>query len=51
MLGGWHEPWPDSEPEDSLGKRLVVMTYWDAEPFIEVWVDAEQQFRVIPRIT
>ena len=51
MLGGWHEPWPDSEPEDSLGKRLVVMTYWDAEPFIEVWVDAKQQFRVIPRIT
>jgi hypothetical protein len=51
MVGGWHEPWPEGDWEDLLRNRLLLFTYQDAEPFIEVWRDESGSFQVIQRIT
>jgi hypothetical protein len=49
-LGGWHFPWPDGDSEDLLKCKLLVWTFEECEPWIEVWRDAEK-YRVIERIT
>lgn len=51
MLGGWHESWPENDWCDLLDKRLVVFTYQEAEPWVEVWVDRSQNFQVIQRVS
>lgn len=50
-LGGWHLPWPDGDWAELLDKRLVAMTYHDAEPWLEVWTDDKRNFEVLQRIT
>jgi len=50
-LGGWSEPWPENDWYDLQEKRLVLFTYEDAEPYIEVWLDDNHNFQVIQRIS
>lgn len=50
-LGGWHLPWPEDDWVELLDKKLVAMTYRDAEPWLEVWLDKERNFEVLERIT
>jgi hypothetical protein len=50
MLGGWHFPWPDGDWQDLLDQSLLVWTFKESEPWVEVWNTA-QGFRVIQRIT
>jgi hypothetical protein len=51
MLGGWHEPWPENDAYDDEPGRLVLWTFKDAEPWLEVWQRPSGHLEVIPRIT
>jgi hypothetical protein len=51
QLGGWNMPWPEGDWEELLDQTLLVWTFQDAEPWVEVWQDAEHELRVIQRIT
>jgi hypothetical protein len=51
MLGGWHEAWPDNEAYDDEPGRLVLWTFKDSEPWLEVWQRPTGQLEVVPRIT
>jgi hypothetical protein len=51
MLGGWHVPWPEDDAYDQREGRLVLWTFRDAEPWIEVWMTDAGQLNVVPRIT
>lgn len=50
VLGGWHMPWPEGDWDELLNEKLVVWTFADSEPWVEVWRDGVN-FRVIQRIT
>ncbi len=50
-LGGWHLPWPEDDWVELLDKRLVAMTYRDAEPWLEVWLAENGDLDVLERIT
>jgi hypothetical protein len=50
VLGGWHFPWPDDDANELASDSLMIWTFEDAEPWIEVWYD-RGRFRVIQRIT
>src|SRR5207245_2700911 len=58
-LGGWRMPWPEDNPDDDpLSKafyegdrRLVLRTFHDAEPWVEVWIDDDGKLETITRIT
>lgn len=50
VLGGWHMPWPEGDWDELLNQQLVVWTFADSEPWVEVWRDGVN-FRVIQRIT
>lgn len=50
VIGGWHLPWPDGDWDELVDKSLVLWTFEDSEPWVEVWQE-ESGFRVIPRIT
>jgi hypothetical protein len=50
VLGGWHLPWPDEEWADRLNDKLVLCTFEDSEPWVEVWANGHS-FEVIERIT
>jgi hypothetical protein len=50
VLGGWHMPWPDGDWDELVDKRLIVWTFAESEPWVEVWKD-EGSFHVIQRIT
>jgi hypothetical protein len=50
VLGGWHMAWPEGDWNELADKRLIVWTFAESEPWVEVWED-ESRFRVIQRIT
>lgn len=50
-LGGWHVPWPENDAYDDELGRLVLWTFKDSEPWLEVWQRPSGQLRVVPRIT
>jgi hypothetical protein len=50
VLGGWHFPWPDGDWEELLKQALLVWTFKDSEPWVEVW-RTKKGYRVIQRIT
>lgn len=50
-LGGWHDAFPENDWVELLAKRLVAMTYRDAQPWLEVWADQSRNFEVLQRIT
>ena len=37
QLGGWPVTWPEESAEQQLGRRLVVRTYENSEPWLEVF--------------
>jgi len=49
VLGGWHFPWPDGDWEQLLDCPLLVWTFEDSEPWVEVWGGADG-FQVKQRI-
>jgi hypothetical protein len=51
VLGGWHFPWPDGDWDDLLQQRLIIWTFEDAEPWLEVWRTNNDQFQLKARIT
>jgi hypothetical protein len=51
VVGGWHTFWPDSEDFAAQPGRLVLWTFRDAEPWVEVWADESGSLRAVPRIT
>jgi len=51
QLGGWNIPWPEDDWEELLEQTLLLWTFKDAEPWVEVWLDEDQMLRVIQRIT
>ncbi len=51
MLGGWHVPWPENDAYDTEPGRLVLWTFKDSEPWLEVWQRPSGQLEVVPRIT
>jgi hypothetical protein len=50
-LGGWHVSWPESDAYDDEPGRLVLWTFKDSEPWLEVWQRPSGQLEVVPRIT
>jgi hypothetical protein len=50
-LGGWHMGWPDDDWHELLGEKLLIQTYAESEPWVEVWELPSGQFKVIQRIT
>ena len=51
MLGGWHVLWPENDAYDDEPGRLVLWTFKDSEPWLEVWQRPSGQLEVVPRIT
>ena len=49
-MGGWHMPWPDGDWYDLVDHELVVWTFRDAEPWVEVFLIAGE-YVVKQRIT
>ncbi len=49
VLGGWHFPWPDGDWEQLLDRPLLVWTFAESEPWVEVW--GGDGFQVKQRIT
>ena len=50
VLGGWHMAWPEDNAYDENEGSLLLWTFRDAEPWIEVWLEG-QQLNVKTRIT
>lgn len=50
-LGGWHMPWPYGDWKDLLDENLLIQTFMDSEPWIEVWQLRSGEFKVIQRMT
>jgi len=50
VLGGWHFPWPDEDWADRVERSLLVWTFEDSEPWVEVWADGKR-YEVKQRIT
>lgn len=50
-LGGWHISWPEHDAYDEETGRLVLWTFQDAEPWLEVWQRPSGILEVMPRIT
>ena len=51
VLGGWHFPWPDGDWDDLLPQQLIIWTFEDAEPWLEIWRNTKGQFHLKERIT
>lgn len=51
VVGGWHHPWPDGDWEQLNERRLVLWTFRDCEPWVEVWLNRSGRFQVLQRIT
>ena len=51
VVGGWHFPWPDGDWASRLQDRLVVTTYRDSEPWLEVWATTDDLLQVKARTT
>jgi len=50
VLGGWHFPWPDGDWSELVERQLLVWTFEDSEPWVEVWAEGKK-FEVKQRIT
>ena len=50
-VGGWHFPWPDGDWDDRLHDTLLVTTYRDSEPWLEIWATADDGLQALARIT
>ena len=50
-IGGWHMVWPDGDWAELLTHHLLVCTYAEAEPWLEVWIDQSGSLKVIERFT
>jgi hypothetical protein len=50
QLGGWPITWPDEGADEQLDRQLVLRTYADSEPWIEVFRKG-RSFQVVERIT
>jgi len=50
VSGGWHFPWPDGDWEDYIENELIVWTFRDSEPWIEVFKNGND-YIVKQRIT
>jgi hypothetical protein len=50
VLGGWHFPWPDGDWAELTDRPLLVWTFADSEPWVEVWGNGKG-FEVKQRIT
>ncbi|RXV69273.1 hypothetical protein D1006_29825 [Burkholderia stabilis] len=50
VAGGWHVPWPDDDWDDLTGLDLVLWTFEESEPWVEVFSDGSR-YSVIQRIT
>ncbi len=50
QLGGWPVTWPEEDAASQLRKRLVLRTYANSEPWIEVFKRG-QRYECIERIT
>lgn len=48
--GGWNVPWPEGDWEDLLGLDLVLWTFEESEPWVEVFYDGSQ-YSVYQRVT
>jgi hypothetical protein len=51
VLGGWHGFWADMDAYDEEKGRLVLWTFQDAEPWVEVWLDEGGRLKTVRRIT
>jgi hypothetical protein len=51
MLGGWHMQWPEGDWLELTKKRFVLWTFWNSEPWVEVWLNESGNFEVKLRIT
>lgn len=51
VLGGWHFPWADKDWDDLRLHTLIVWTFRNVEPWIEVLMSPQGQFEVRERIT
>jgi hypothetical protein len=50
VIGGWHFPWPDGDWASRMDQRLLLCTFRDSEPWVEVW-ERGQGWEVIQRVT
>jgi len=50
QLGGWPITWPDEAADEQLGRQLVLRTYANSEPWIEVFRKG-RKYEVVDRIT
>jgi hypothetical protein len=50
VLGGWHTIWPEDDSYDENEGSLLLWTFRDAEPWIEVWL-SDGKLDVKERIT
>ncbi len=48
--GGWNMPWPEGDWEDLLGQDLVLWTFEESEPWVEVFSDGSR-YSVFQRVT
>jgi hypothetical protein len=48
--GGWNVPWPEDDWEDLLSHELVLWTFEESEPWVEVFAKGNE-FLVFQRIT
>ncbi len=51
MLGGWHMEWPEGGWDELTKKRRVLWTFWNSEPWVEVWRGRTGKVQVFQRIT
>jgi hypothetical protein len=49
-LHGWHQQWPEDDFYMPAEMTLLLWTFWDAEPWLELW-QRRPNFRVELRIT
>jgi hypothetical protein len=50
MLGGWHFPWPEGDWAARIDRPLLVLTFEESEPWVEVWGKGKG-FEVKQRVT
>ena len=51
VLGGWHFPWEDKDWDALRQHTLIVWTFRDAEPWLEVLLSPAGKFEVRERIS
>ena len=50
QVGGWPVTWPEEDAVSQLRRKLVLRTYYNSEPWIEVFKRG-QRYECIERIT